>query len=146
MDWSQKPLNENINTVKRKVRSFSNFRCFHYQSFIVIIRFLRNSRGHGIRANLCFSCHFLDRCVWEVIPFTTLVQWPSLWVLGSPKWAYSWSQSGTWMTVAGFSSAPLRASRTWRKPLRPRKSSQFHYLIALLFKILGVWTSLPFQV
>lgn len=79
--------------------------------------------------DIYFFNWFLDRCVWEVIPFTTLVQWPSLWVLGSPKWVCSWSLSGTWTTVAGFSCALLKASRTWRRPPRPRKSSQFHFVL-----------------
>lgn len=68
------------------------------------------------------------RCVWGVIPFTMLVQWPFLSVLGSPKWVCCWSLSGTWMTVAGFSCAHRKASRTWRRPLRPRKSSQFLFV------------------
>lgn len=57
------------------------------------------------------------------------VQWPFLLVLGFPKWASCWSPSGTWMTVAGSSCAHQRASRTWRRPLRPRKSSQLHLML-----------------
>lgn len=77
-----------------------------------------------------------------------LVQWPFLSVLGFPKWASCWSPSGTWTTVAGSSYARQRASRTWRRPLRPRKSSEFHsieknvvsFLIRIVFSVcVCVW-------
>ena len=57
------------------------------------------------------------------------VQWPFLSVLGSRKWVSFWSLFGTWTTAAGSSCAHQRASRTWRKPLRLKKSSQCNFIL-----------------